>query len=151
MGLDFKILRDKYIIYEDGSISRIKRGGFKSFELSNSGYYRVKLSLGDGYKHYAVSRIVYETFFGEIAEDMVVDHIDGDKLNNHKDNLQLLTIRDNILKHFRKPHRLIDPEGLEVTFDNISSFCKKFDLHKGHISQVLNGNRRSHKNYKRGN
>lgn len=150
MGLNFKVLRDKYIVYEDGSISRIKRGGFKSFELSNSGYYRVKLSLGNGYKHYSVSRIVYETFFGEIPEGMVVDHIDGNRLNNHKDNLQVLTNKENILKGFVKNHRLISPDGQEVSFSNISTFCKQFNLHSGHISEVLKGKRASHKNYKKG-
>lgn len=42
------------------------------------------------------------------------------------------------------------PEWVEFTFSNISTFCKQFNLHSGHISEVLKGKRASHKNYKKG-
>ena len=45
-----------------------------------------------------VHRIVYIWFHGEQPESMVVDHIDNNKQNNNKDNLQLLSPYQNIWK-----------------------------------------------------
>ena len=38
-----------------------------------------------------------------LTEDETVDHIDGDKTNNSIDNLQILSIVDNIRKSQKKP------------------------------------------------
>lgn len=42
-----------------------------------------------------IHRLVYETFVGDIPEDMTVDHIDDNPTNNHVSNLQLLTQKEN--------------------------------------------------------
>lgn len=49
-----------------------------------------------------VHRVVYVWHHGDIPQGMVVDHIDNDKTNNHKDNLQLLTPYENVWKE--RPH-----------------------------------------------
>lgn len=41
-------------------------------------------------------RVLYAWFNGEIPDGMVVDHIDGNSLNNDLDNLQLLPQTENI-------------------------------------------------------
>ena len=38
-----------------------------------------------------------------LTEDETVDHIDGDKTNNSIDNLQVLSMADNIRKSQKKP------------------------------------------------
>lgn len=47
-----------------------------------------------------LSRLVYVWFKGDIPDGYVVDHIDNDSFNNKPDNLQLLTIEDNLAKRF---------------------------------------------------
>ncbi|XP_072022071.1 uncharacterized protein [Amphiura filiformis] len=47
---------------------------------------------------YQVHRFVYECFKGEILSNLDVDHIDGSRINNHIDNLQLLTRLKNCQK-----------------------------------------------------
>jgi hypothetical protein len=37
-------------------------------------------------------------FYGEIPESMTIDHIDGNKHNNRIENLQLLSVHDNVMK-----------------------------------------------------
>ena len=47
---------------------------------------------------YALSRLVYLYFIGDIPEGYDVDHIDGDTFNNLPENLQLLTRKENLAK-----------------------------------------------------
>lgn len=48
-----------------------------------------------------LSRLLYVWFIDDITEPgMQVDHIDNDPYNNELDNLQLLTIEDNLAKRF---------------------------------------------------
>jgi len=57
-----------------------------------------------GRKRYLAHRLVYERFVGPIPPKMDVDHIDGNKLNNHPSNLRLMTHSDNC-KAARKPYK----------------------------------------------
>lgn len=47
-----------------------------------------------------LSRLIYVWFKGDIPDGYVVDHIDNNSFNNYPDNLQLLTIEDNLAKRF---------------------------------------------------
>jgi ribonucleotide reductase alpha subunit len=51
-----------------------------------------------------VSRLVYEQTHGPIPDNLIVDHIDEDKLNNQPDNLQLLTLAGHNRKHYPNRH-----------------------------------------------
>jgi hypothetical protein len=57
-----------------------------------------------GKLHY-IHRLMWETFVGEIAEGLTIDHIDGDPSNNRIDNLQLITQSENSIKGNRKRRR----------------------------------------------
>lgn len=46
-----------------------------------------------------VHRWVAERYVGEIDDDEVVHHIDGDKTNNHPDNLEIMKKRDHDKRH----------------------------------------------------
>lgn len=66
--------------------------------------YYPKISFCAGQRHYsiALSRLLYVWFKGDITEPgYVVDHIDNNPFNNELDNLQLLTIQDNLAKRFK--------------------------------------------------
>jgi hypothetical protein len=74
---------------------RAKSGILKP-SLTNKGYFRI--SLGKGRKKFSVHRVVLMTFGNlPINDKMQVNHIDGDKTNNHIDNLEWLTNRENII------------------------------------------------------
>lgn len=47
-----------------------------------------------------LSRLIYVWFKGDIPDGYVVDHIDNNSFNNHPENLQLLTIEDNLKKRY---------------------------------------------------
>ena len=89
---------NKYDVYEDGRIYSYKSKKFLKPGTSTSGYQIVSLSNNEGeIKKYQLHRVVYETFSGEpIPEGLQVNHIDECKTNNHINNLNLMTCKENI-------------------------------------------------------
>lgn len=47
-------------------------------------------------KQLAVARVIWELFFGTIPDNMVIDHLDGDKWNNSISNLEIKTQQQNM-------------------------------------------------------
>ena len=85
-----------YEIYEDGRIWSYKRNKWLKPLTLPSGYQMVLLSDNGKPKMYYIHRIVYETFSGSpIPEGMQVNHIDENKTNNHINNLNLMTPKEN--------------------------------------------------------
>jgi hypothetical protein len=74
-----------------------KRGeGLVSQRDDGRGYRCVTVLCKDGQRRtLKVHRIVWEWFNGDIPQGIHVDHIDGDKTNNHIDNLRLLSASEN--------------------------------------------------------
>lgn len=54
--------------------------------LSTSGYYRTRIR-GVAYQN---SRLIWMLFNGEIPDDLVIDHMDGNTKNNRIENLRLV-------------------------------------------------------------
>lgn len=67
-------------------------------ETTKVGYQRVLLYLNGKSKHKLIHRLVVEAFIGEIPKNKVVDHINGNKLDNRLENLQIITQRENIIR-----------------------------------------------------
>lgn len=60
------------------------------------GYYKVRLSNNGLVKDYIIHQLVYQIFKGNYDKSKyVIDHIDGNKLNNDINNLRLLTNSEN--------------------------------------------------------
>jgi len=60
--------------------------------VNNKGYKTVSIQG----KTYAVHRLVALAFLGPPPEEMVVDHGDTDKTNNHFSNLEYVTAKENV-------------------------------------------------------
>jgi hypothetical protein len=52
-------------------------------------------------------RLIAETFIGKIPKKMEINHVDGDKHNNHPSNLEIVTRHQNLIHYHRilKPNR----------------------------------------------
>ena len=89
----------KYEIYEDGRIwSKVKNKFLKPSKQKN-GYIKVNLIDNEGKKH--TERLHKVTFFAvnglwEYPEGMQINHKDENKENNHINNLELVTAKENI-------------------------------------------------------
>lgn len=112
-----------YLINDSGEVIRKKTLRKLKGELRN-GYRRYTL---DG-KRYSAHILVYQTFIGEIPEGYVIDHIDGDKLNNNISNLRAVTQSKNVKNAYQNGHKgqvevtAFTPDGIELqTFPTIQA------------------------------
>lgn len=88
---------DRLVTYNNGRIQKHKGRVLKP-GISNSGYEQVVLYNDNGHNKKTVHRLVLEAFKPHVnMSDLEVNHIDGDKLNNHLTNLEWVTRRDNML------------------------------------------------------
>ena len=88
----------KYEVYPDGKIWSYSRNKFLKPQTSHNGYQRVQLFDNEGNgKIYMVHRVVWESVTGEpIPNNMQINHIDENKENNMKSNLELVSPKENI-------------------------------------------------------
>ena len=84
--------RERYIVSDTGLIWAIKKDGLKlkKQRITPKGYKTTNIDKVPLLVH----RIVMEAFKGK--SDLTVDHIDGNKSNNSLDNLEYVTIQENI-------------------------------------------------------
>ncbi|AGO47322.1 HNH homing endonuclease [Cellulophaga phage phi19:1] len=89
--------KDRVVNFDDGRIRTFKGVLRKPTLNKKRGYMYITFNISQKRKTMSVHRIVAESFLG-IREGLVVDHIDGDRLNNKLDNLQWITSRMNVCK-----------------------------------------------------
>ena len=105
------IFNGKYEVSEDGMVRRasyIRSNGSRadakvlSQSKSSAGYFKVNMSIEKGkQKPYNVHRLISMAFLGD-SNGLIVDHIDGDKLNNSVDNLRYVTYQENSEAYYSK-------------------------------------------------
>lgn len=66
----------------------------------NKYYQKVTFSYKRKGYNIPLSRLVYVWFKGDIPDGYVVDHINNDSFDNRPENLQILTVGDNLKKRF---------------------------------------------------
>lgn len=96
---DIKGYEGKYQISDIGNLRSLNYNRQKIVKpikprLNKQGYLRIGLSNG-GKRYYFVHILVYTTFIGIIPKGMQVNHINEIKTDNRKENLSLLTPKEN--------------------------------------------------------
>lgn len=106
----------RYWVSESGDVINKDTGFTLTPTVSPTGYHIVsKPCTGQGRLH----RLVYESFIGAIPSGMQVNHLDGDKGNNHISNLEVCTPRENT-EHAYKTGLAKGKKGEENSMSKVS-------------------------------
>lgn len=147
---------DSYTIYEDGRVySHISNKFLKQTLSKQAGYLVYGSKLG------FVHRLVAAHFIGNIPKGMIVNHKDGNKLNNHVDNLEIVSRSEN-QKHAYQHGLQLSQKGetngaAKLSNEGCEELCqmllaghsnddigKKFNLHPRYVSLIRHGKRWKH-------
>ena len=97
-------------------------------------------------RYHLVSRLVASTFHGDMLfTKMTVNHIDGNPLNNSADNLEWLTLEDNItygfengqFNSFMKHISAVSQSGDIITSRSYAEMDRKLGRYKGYTSRTI--------------
>lgn len=87
-------------IRRDKTTTRTKAGHIMKAVATRDGYLQVGLSIGGSASTKRVHRLVWAAFHGSVPGGLVVNHIDGVKTNNRLDNLEAITVAENVRHGF---------------------------------------------------
>ena len=122
MWKDIKGFEGYYQVSDDGQVRSVDRvvyqtnghplsykGHIMKQTLARNGYYVVNLRNGTKPHALTVHRLVAETFIPNVNDFPTVNHIDGNKQNNHVSNLEWVSYSDNnihaLVHSLRKPKK----------------------------------------------
>lgn len=123
-----------YYISEEGEIISNYKDKPKKMasSVTHDGYIRIELKYEKGKaRKFLVHRLVYQAFVGKLKEGLVIDHIDGNRSNNHCTNLRLCTQKENIQNALRHSFGNNNAKKIVVrdkNTNNILNFNKIKDL-----------------------
>jgi hypothetical protein len=90
---------DNYYIYDNGDVFNIKTKKMLDGSIGKNGYKYYRLSKENTKKMFYAHRLVAEYFIDNFDNLPVVNHKDGNKLNNNVDNLEWVSYSEN-MEHF---------------------------------------------------
>ncbi len=138
----------KYSITDCGKVySHIGAGRWLKPAPNGQGYLGVGLCKDGKSKTTKVHRLVALHFVEGHFEGAAVNHLDEVKTNNNYINLEWLSIGDNVRYSLSRTVTLLNPEGKEITFTNISEFARQNELNRGNLTNVINGKLPHHKKW----
>lgn len=119
------------------------------------GYYKVRLSQNGVIQDWTVHKLVYCTFYevDNIPSGYVIDHKDANKLNNELDNLQLVTLSENVMNALYKTKtnpnakaviQLTLDDKVIQEFESCAEAARVLNLDRSTIAKVCRGQNKSH-------
>ena len=123
-----------------------KRGSIITNHTLRNGYTNVMLKFEGGKKNFMVHRLVAKAFVPGYFEGADVNHKDCNRQNNHADNLEWMSRRDNLMYNndknasaMEKIHRSQRKPIIQMTMDG--DFIREWpSIHAAHLALGLDSN-----------
>lgn len=144
--------------YKDGW--RTRKGWKKLKPWLHNNYLNITLVKCGKRSNYSIHRLVAKYFVDGYKEGLVVNHIDGNTLNNNANNLEWTTQQDNIIKGYETSgldqtrnyhyYKLMLPNGeiCDEEFKGFNSFKEWFDQQDFPISALTLRNKKTFRGFK---
>lgn len=143
---------DRYIEYKDGRKPRFFKGEVRPSYEKKNGYLAITLYKNRRGNNRYIHRLVLMTFNPvEDMDKLEVNHKDGNKKNNHIDNLEWADSSDNKLhayeKGLRQPTRKLTDDDVAYIKENPDKLLQRelgamFGVSGGYISIIQTGRKR---------
>lgn len=151
----------RYAISDDGRVwsypkaTNYKSGRWMKTSVNARGYCNIVLRKDGKKKTYLVHRLIAELFCNKPEGCNEVNHIDGDKTNNHPDNLEWVTSSENsahswsnglqeVTEGQRLAGKISGKKTRRMSFDDaekIRELYKTGDYTQRHLGQMYNVSR----------
>lgn len=91
---------NNYLVSNDGFVINVNTNKILTRSLNSAGYLHVCLSNKVSKKTILIHKLVAMAFLNHkpCGHKIIIDHINGNKLDNKVENLQLITQRENVCK-----------------------------------------------------
>ena len=147
---------ETYPDYEVNTQGEVRRKNNKRLLkpcITPSGYYRVNLRKNKKSYTAYIHRLVAEAFLSKAIDHIEVNHKDGDKSNNHVENLEWTTHAQNVQHAFselkrqpsrgRKKIKVVFMDGKELIFETQVACAQYFNVDPTTIRDYLNHSSKS--------
>lgn len=149
----------KYEIDEYGNIYSnyaVSNGSKRILRSNGNGYLYLRLSNNGVISNEYVHRLVAKTFIPNPDNKPEINHMDGNKSNNHVSNLEWCTssenkkhaIRTGLKNPFVKVNQYDMNDNFIASFPSVLAATIETGITKGAISNCLNGRKQSVRSYK---
>ena len=148
---------DKF--YEVSNLGNVRNGTTKKIlspRPTPTGYLRVHISVGNGRKDFYIHRLVAEAFIPNPNNYQVVNHLDNNPANNHANNLEWVTQKQNVA-YAQSQDRMPNwpdkkpvigyKDGEKFYFESIIAASKALGFYTSDISRCCRGLRKDTNGY----
>ncbi len=149
-----------YEVSSEGRVRNIKTKQILKGDTNSIGYRRVTL-YSPVKKRFFIHRLVALHFCDGYSDELVVNHKDGNKLNNCAENLEWVTRSENDLHAFRNKLRKPSPckfkkkviaydlQSLEIIkiYENVQECCDDLKVARPNVYNCCNGKQKSCRGY----
>lgn len=133
-----------YVVGGQGRYDNSKLHELK-YSIDKYGYRRVVLSYFGKRKYIHIHTLMAKTFIRDLKQGEVINHLDGNKQNNNLDNLEITTVKENVIHAHRnglcKFDIKVDVKAKDVLyhFNSMEECMRVFPiLSKCYLNQLRN-------------